>query len=70
MRAQGIHHLIGIRIGVTTAEAYQMHRITGKICLDPSCHMMRAFDQVSYNNHVADTFAPIFTKVSPQAIYF
>jgi hypothetical protein len=68
MRAQAVHHAVGVGIWVATAETDQVHRLTAKLVHNLARDVMRALHQIGHDNIVPDAFPVIGAKVSFQTL--
>jgi len=66
MGAQLVHHPVGVSIGIATAKADQMHRLTSERIHNLAGYVVSAFHQVGHNNAVADSFSSIRAKKALQ----
>jgi len=54
-----VHHAVGIRIGIASAEADQVHWLSAKMTHDLTRDMVRAFHKVRHRYAIADTLSAI-----------
>ena len=62
MRAQPLHHLERILVGITAGEADEVHVVGAGLLHDEARDVMRAFDEVGHRDHVADALAAILAQ--------
>jgi hypothetical protein len=66
MRAQPVHHAIGIGIWITASEADQVHWISFEVLRDLSRNVMCALHQVCHYYAITNAFPAIGTKITLQ----
>jgi hypothetical protein len=66
MRAQHIHHAVGIRIRVAPPEADQVNRLAFESIHDLACHMVRTFHEIGDNNAVPNAFSSVTAEKTLQ----